>query len=74
MTEPAAGVGVARGVALEVRVALGAMVVGELENALAIEATLTPLLVVRALGVLVVAEEVESKVRHGLLYGTAWAR
>ena len=40
MAEAAAGVRVARGVALEVGVALGAVVVRELEDALAVEAVL----------------------------------
>ena len=56
MTEAAAGVLVSAGVALEVGVGLGAVVVGELEDALAVEAVLGSC----ALAV-VVGEEVEGE-------------
>ena len=56
VAEAAAGVGVAVGVALEVGVGLCAVVVGELEDALAVEAVLG----VSALAV-VVGEEVEGE-------------
>ena len=54
MAEAAAGVGVAAGVAGEGGVGLGAVVVGELEDALALEAVLG-----RRLLAVVVGEEVE---------------
>ena len=58
MAEAAAGVRVSRGVASESRVRLGAVVVGELEDALALEAVLG-----RRLLAVVVGKEVK---REGL--------
>ena len=68
VAEATAGVGVAVGVALEVGVGLCAVVVGELEDALAVEAVLG----VGALAV-VVGEEVEGEGLEFVLCGWAWA-
>ena len=68
VAEAAAGVGVAAGVAGEGGVGLGAVVVGELEDALALEAVLGG-----GGGAVVEGEEVEGEGLEFVLCGWAWA-